>query len=686
VIALVVTFFAWWAYRGTARGELELGIDLRGGSELRYKLDLRKEAPTAEGRGEIRDVSLGIIQDRIDGYGLKDIVLQPIGDDGFTVQVSARTRESVDAIKDLIEQLGNLEFRITVEPPRTGVAGGEGYAYSLPEFQRAGGENLAAARVVTPDRRRPEDKAAHRYANGLKWYPLSQQAKKNMAHRSTDSWVLCRLDRENVSGEDLTDVVHRRPQTSRIGGGWVVTFNVKSFARPRMASLTATKGEHMAIILNDHVDSAPVLQSTLSANGEISGGFSREESRKLAAVLQAGALRTEPELVEETSIAPELAGSARNRGVNSTVLGFLFVLALMFFYYRVPGLVANVALLLNLLFLVGVLAWFEAVLTLPGMAGVILTIGMAVDANILVFERIKEEKGKGRTPAQALETGYNRALVTIIDSNLTTLITAYFLFQIGSGPVRGFGVTLAVGIIASMFTALFVTRTLLTLFVRRGWMREIRMRGEFRVRGIGWMSMRRTAGLGSVVALVAALVVFFGLVPRNKNWGLEFTKGSKLVVRLHEPMELAEFGRRLATLAQRDPLFGDLEVRVTAEAIGAAVREDRALRFELRSQRVALEQDIRSLVRALREEFADKLVPGPFRQTLRPTRAGSAGYLTRGEIHFAAPGATPELVEEAFRQHSAPSGAALAGARVEAITPPAAGAAAWGGPRRRSRC
>ncbi|MFB3066729.1 MAG: protein translocase subunit SecD, partial [Planctomycetota bacterium] len=532
IIAFVLLFLGYKAFIGVTSDDpderLQLGIDLRGGSELRYRLDLSAQETAAKKRA-VRDQSLEIIQDRIDGYGLKDIVLQAIGEESFTVQLSARTRESVDAIKELIEVLGNLEFRITVEQPDDAP-----YWKIFSEALKQGGAGVKAARVITPEERTAEDKLSNRHGFGLKWYRLSDRSikKGSLPGRTRDGWVLCRLDEDNISGSDLINTTHRLPVQS-FGEGWVVSFDVRKLARPSMARLTSTPKEYMAIILNDRVDSAPILQSTLNANGQISGGFTEKEARQLAAVLQSGALQQRPELVEETTIAPDLAGNARDRGINSTLIAFLMVLVLMLAYYRTPGLVANLALLLNLLILLGVLTWFDAVLTLPGIAGVILTVGMAVDANILVFERIKEEKAKGRTPAQALETGYDRALVTIIDSNLTTLITAYFLFQIGSGPVRGFGITLAIGILASMFTALLVTRTLMTWFMQKGWMKEVRMPGRFAPPAIPWMAMRRGTGRVSAFAIVAGLTLF-ALVPEDKNLDLEFTKGSKLVISLRE--------------------------------------------------------------------------------------------------------------------------------------------------------
>ncbi|MGQ0613834.1 MAG: protein translocase subunit SecD [Planctomycetaceae bacterium] len=671
IIAIVVGFLGWHAYNGIARDKLELGIDLQGGSEIQGKFDLSEEAPSA--RGAILAQSIRIIQDRIDRFGLKEIVIQPLGDDRFALQVSARDKTNVDTIKELVSVLGNLEFRITVE------AGEPTYEHYKTKFEAAlkEGGDIQRARTIEPAQRAEEDLNAGRYPHGLKWYKLSDRAIGRFGEgRHVQNWVLCRLDTDNVNGRDLVNVAHR-PDTSDSGlrGGWVVTFDVRKFAQSRMANLTAKKGDHMAIILNDRVDSAPVLESTLSATGQISGGFPEEEARTLAAVLQSGALEHKPEIVAESTISSDLAGGARRTGVLSTLVAFVLVLLIMIAYYRGPGMVANFALLLNLVLLVGVLTWFGAVLTLPGIAGVVLTVGMAVDANILVFERIKEERTKGRTVAQSIAAGYDRALVTIVDSNLTTLITAYFLFQIGSGPVRGFGITLAIGIIISMFTALYVTRTIFLWALKRGTIKEFRLGGEFRVPAFPWMSYLRTSASISIVGVIAGIVIFL-IVPDKRKYDLEFTQGSKLVLRFHESVALDAVKGRLERLAAGNPRYNDFSVRVSAEGIGAAVAESSGNGFELRSQDVATKAEIDQLVADLRALFSDWLLPGPFRATLAAAPPNS-GALSTGMIYFTSPGVQPAQLRTALDRYAAAHDGRLAGTRVEKLEAPPGAATAF---------
>ncbi|MEA3240141.1 MAG: protein translocase subunit SecD, partial [Pseudomonadota bacterium] len=215
----------------------------------------------------------------------------------------------------------------------------------------------------------------------------------------------------------------------------------------------------LAIILDNHVYSAPVIQERISGGkAQISGRFDAKEARDLAIVLRAGALPAPIRILEKRTVGPSLGHDSIRKGLISMVIGFMLVVVFMVIYYHLSGLVANLALVLNLLFILSVLALAKATLTLPGIAGIVLTIGMAVDANVLIFERIKEELRLGKTTRAALDGGYNKAFLTIMDANITTLIAAIVLYQYGTGPIKGFAVTLSIGIVSSLFTAIFVTR------------------------------------------------------------------------------------------------------------------------------------------------------------------------------------------------------------------------------------
>jgi preprotein translocase subunit SecD len=217
--------------------------------------------------------------------------------------------------------------------------------------------------------------------------------------------------------------------------------------------------KRLAIVLDNNVYSAPVIQEKIAGGqARITGRFTAEEARDLAIVLRAGALPAPVNILEERSVGPSLGADSIHKGLLSMFIGGILVVLFMLVYYKMSGLVADVALVLNIMMIGAGLAGFQATLTLPGIAGIILTIGMAVDANVIIFERVREELALGRTPRAAIDAGYNRATLTILDANVTTLIAAVVLFQFGTGPVKGFAVTLSLGVIASMFTALVLTR------------------------------------------------------------------------------------------------------------------------------------------------------------------------------------------------------------------------------------
>jgi preprotein translocase subunit SecD len=232
--------------------------------------------------------------------------------------------------------------------------------------------------------------------------------------------------------------------------------------------------KRLAIVLDNTVYSAPVIQDRIAGGrAQITGRFSMEEARDLAIVLRAGALPAPVKIIEERTVGPSLGRDSIQKGLKSMIIGGLSVILFMLIYYKFAGALADLALLLNIIFIAAGLAFFGATLTLPGIAGIILIIGMAVDANVLIFERIREELRLGKTPRAAVDGGYSKALVTILDANITTLIAALVLFQFGTGPIKGFAVTLSIGIIASLFTAIFITRLIFDYFILEWGMKRI---------------------------------------------------------------------------------------------------------------------------------------------------------------------------------------------------------------------
>ena len=272
-----------------------------------------------------------------------------------------------------------------------------------------------------------------------------------------------------ITGEYLTDA--RVQIDSRYNEPYVsITFDSRG-ARLFEQITGANIKKRLAIVLDNVVNSAPVIQDRIAGGrAQITGRFTMEEARDLAIVLRAGALPAPVKIIEERTVGPSLGKDSIEMGLKSMIIGGLIVILFMVFYYKFAGILADLALLLNIMLIGAGLAFFGATLSLPGIAGVILIIGMAIDANVLIFERIREELRLGKTPRAAVDGGYSKALVTILDANITTLIAALVLFQFGTGPVKGFAVTLSIGIIASLFTAIVITRLIFDyLIIERGW-------------------------------------------------------------------------------------------------------------------------------------------------------------------------------------------------------------------------
>jgi preprotein translocase subunit SecD len=275
--------------------------------------------------------------------------------------------------------------------------------------------------------------------------------------------------RAALTGESITDA---RVQLDNRMGEPYVSLSFDSRGSRVFERITGDNvGKRLAIVLDDKIYSAPVIRDRISGGkAQITGAFSMDEAKDLAIVLRAGALPAPVNILEERTVGPSLGQDSINQGFLSAIIGALIVILFMALYYNLSGLIADLALVLNLLFIMAGLAFFGATLTLPGVAGIILTIGMAVDANVLIFERIREEMRLGKPPRASIEAGYARATVTILDSNLTTLIAALVLFEFGTGPVKGFAVTLSIGLIANFVTAVFCTHIIFDyLYVALRW-------------------------------------------------------------------------------------------------------------------------------------------------------------------------------------------------------------------------
>ena len=348
--------------------------------------------------------SIEIVRRRIDDIGTKEPTILQRGEKRILVELPGL--KDPERIKTLLGKTAKLNFRLVSKNSEFGVD----------ELISEDGENLKVSKRIVMSGENLID---------------AQPSIKNQQNEPTVSFTLDRLGAQKF-GRATTDNV----------------------------------GKRLAIVLDGKIISAPNINEPITGgNGMISGNFTFQEATDLALLLRSGALPTPLNVVEERTVGPDLGEDSIKSGLTSLIVGFILVILFMFYKYKLFGLIANVSLIANLLMLVGVLTILEATLTLPGIAGIILTVGMAVDANVLIFERIKEELKTEKSVIHAFDSGYSKAKITVLDANITTLIAAVILFAFGSGPVKGFAITLGIGIITTLFTAYFLARHLTSLIV-----------------------------------------------------------------------------------------------------------------------------------------------------------------------------------------------------------------------------
>jgi len=492
---------------------LRLGLDLQGGVHMVLQVE---DPRGGEISGNIQDQVLEKIRLRVDKYGIAEPEIVKSGVDQIVVDLPGYT--DIDTAKALIGSTAQLQFKLlrtgeetqklieaidsilamntTGETPDSknskeaakGTENDTSAAASL--FSQESGDTSETmneeefalkhpfsslmsdweghAFYVTMDNYRrieqllqkPEVQAAIPSNYQLAW------ATRPVKRGDRQFQMLYVINRTiEMTGESLVSVRENYNQMHQP----VVVFELDSDGARRFSSLTGKHiGEPLAIVIDDRVESAPNIQSRISKNGEITMGGNNAtigDAYLLATMLKAGALPANVEILQSTIIGPALGQDSINKGKFASVIGILLVVIFMAVYYRVSGLIADMGVLLNTLFILAfmVIPGVNSTLTMPGIAGIILTVGMSVDSNVLIFERIREELRTGKTVKAAIDAGYDRALLTVIDSHVTTLITGLFLFVFGSGPVRGFAVTLSVGIVLSLFTAIFVTKTVFDL-------------------------------------------------------------------------------------------------------------------------------------------------------------------------------------------------------------------------------
>ncbi len=441
------------------------------------------------------DQSLEIIRKRVDQVGVAEPTIQRAGSDRVVVQLPGV--QDPKRLRDLLGSTAKMSFHLMAEPTPDGAT-------------------PAGTETVSDDR-------------GQQYQIVSRPA---------------------LSGDHLTDA---RVSFNQNNNEPVVSFRFDTTGAQRFADITrANVGKPFAIVLDNKVLSAPVINEPITGGaGQISGNFTVQSANDLAALLRAGALPAKLTVVEERTVGADLGADAISVGIMTGVIGFGLVITFMFFLYGAWGLLANLALALNVVLTFAGLTLLGATLTLPGIAGIVLGIGLAVDANVLINERIREETRKGRSAMAALDAGFSRAYSTIIDSNVTALIATVLLFWFGSGPVRGFAVTMGLGIVISLFTAVSIVKVVMIALVNRMKLKTLEIKSLLPIRmvpegtKIRFMNARYF-GIGlSALLSIASLVLFF---TPGLNYGVDFKGGIQMEVSTQQPADLATFRHGLESL------------------------------------------------------------------------------------------------------------------------------------------
>ena len=624
LLAIVLSAYFWW-HDGVDRG-----LDLKGGASLTYQLDF-STLPAKQHEDSLLN-TVRVIEERINNLGLKDVKVDALPPDQFEVQFPGQESRDVERIRTILTRLGQLEFRmLATEPEETAErqrrdrmgsdypgpqpSGDMGYRW-VP--QRSPGTDEAGNPLPAGPDRLIEVPEADEEAEVARLTALLEEdeirgspTKTAEVQRQLDAAKEALQDaikRDVFTGSDLSTgalgiaVDTRQP-------GWIVQFAMSDRRRTDFADFTKRNLERpMGIVIDGALVSYPTINDVLSGNSQISGGgysgFQKQEAEDLVTVLRSGSLDVGITLQSEFAIGPSLGESSIRLGLLATGIGFGLVLLFMVATYFFPGMVAIFALLMNLLMIMGALAFFQAELSLPGIAGVILTVGMAVDANILVFERIREERALGKSLVQAVKAGYDRAFITIVDANVTTLFVAVVLYVITTGTVRGFAATLVFGILSSMFTALFVTRTIFGWLIDKGLVTEMKMPNLIGKMKLSYMKIRLPAIAVSIVLIVLGFLAFEET--GDEKYDIEFLAGFRSVVHFKEPVAIKDVKERIGKEYSDAAVVSIKSDRAEAAALDLSRTSDS---FQITIGSVD-KADLRERVLGfLEREFADDLVP-----------------------------------------------------------------------------
>jgi SecD/SecF fusion protein len=510
-------------------GQVRLGLDLQGGSSFLVEMDTSKLDTNASPELAIGS-AVEVLRKRVDKFGVAEPIIQKQGENQILIQMPGLGAAEMEAVKAQIQKAAFLEFRLVHEASSKLLQDGiipPGYEVMQQSATGKDGQPILIPHVVNKTR-----------IPGL-------DGKLKTAGVGRDSF-------------NKPEILFTFDADGAVAFGKATRENI---------------GRQLAIVLDGELYSAPNIKSPIEGGrGSITGDFTDKEAFDLAAILE-NPLEAPVRIISETKVDPSLGKDTIESGIRASIYGTLAVAIFMAAFYLFGGLVANFALTLNIIITLGVLCAIDSTLTLPGIAGALLSIGMAVDANVLIFERIREELAKGKSLRGALSAGYSRAFATILDSHVTTLISSIILIVLGTGTIKGFGVTLTIGVAASLFTAVVVTRLIFDVLMGIGWLKSLKMMNLVKVSNVDFMKFTRPAVIISTVLIVVGLG--WGISRGKEMVGFEFLGGDNLTIAFAKKVDQGDLEKVI------NPVTGDALIQYQREIAGTAERLRVTVGFDL---------------------------------------------------------------------------------------------------------
>jgi SecD/SecF fusion protein len=511
--ALLVTFSIVTIW--PPQKKIALGLDIQGGTSFLIRL-VPGDKTINQG---MLDQAVEVIRKRVDYFGASEPIISPVGNDRILVQIPGLDTAKIQEARDQLSRVAKLEFRLVY--PDNG------------ERLRA----IDAGQQVIPPEYRIE--------------VYKHQAEGN--EKPSEERLLVKK-KADLGGDRVS------ASNAYYGNeGWTVQLKFDSEGAKKFGQITEQyKGHRFAIVLDGVIQSAPVIRDAIyGGDAVITGKFSEQEARELASVLE-NPLQTPVSIEEERSVSPTLGLDSIRASILAGLVGLAITLVCVAIYYKIPGLIANLALIINLILLIGALTMFRFVLTLPGIAGIILTIGLSVDANVLIYERLREEMALGKSLKIAVKAAYEKAFSSIFDANVTTLITAAILFWKASGPVKGFAISLTLGILASLFTALIVGRNSLGWFVDTERLKRISMLHLISSQRINFLGKGFLACMCSLALLLGGAMAFY--TRGDRNFGVDFRGGDLVTMSAPDKIDIGQVRNALQPIG-----FGDASIQESAQ-------------------------------------------------------------------------------------------------------------------------